>query len=357
VEDKELNEALGEWGGLTEEYKFYNGKVTLRFDPEEHVYFLVTENGLVPQAGVTTVVHIIDKSNALIPWGCKMMGEKLLKTVSKVTNSFGDTFTAPLTIPELEKWVAEAKSAHKEKIEEAANVGKEAHAWIEAYIKEELNGAIRILPLPTEERAANCCKAAIDWMREHNVRWICTERKIYSRTYQYAGTLDGIALVDSCDDSLCCPEAFKGRRSLVDWKSSNYLYNEYLFQTAAYQQAYEEETKEIIEDRWIIRLGKDDGEFDAWHIGAGAAFQQDFQAFLNCLDLTRSVESVTLRMKSKKDFIKSVLKERAKAEKEAQLRVKCKKADSYKGVKPPSCGCETCEKKYAEKQQEKLDKA
>src|SRR5262249_19750690 len=117
---------------------------------------------------------------------------------------------------------------------------------------------------PVDERAANCCAAAVEWMSQHNVRWLKTERKCFSRKYGYAGTMDGLAVVDSCKDRLCCPHDFTDRLTLVDWKTSNALYVEYLLQTAAYQQAYQEETGETIADRWVIRLGKDDAEFDPW---------------------------------------------------------------------------------------------
>ena len=69
---------------------------------------------------------------------------------------------------------------------------------------------------------------------------------------------------------------FKYRLSLSDCKTSNSLRVEYLLQIAAYQHAYQEETGENIEDRWVIRLGKDDAtEFDPWHTEGDEPFRQD----------------------------------------------------------------------------------
>lgn len=330
----DFDKALKEWGGLTESYSFYNGEIELRFDPEEHIYLLVKGSELIPQDGVTTVCHIIDKSTVLINWACKMMAEKLIASVH-----------FPIEEMELTKLILAAKSAHREKLEDAGVVGHTAHAWIEEYIKSDNRACI----LPPEERAANCCLAAMDWMNSHNVRWIHTERKIYSRAYEYAGTLDGVATVDSCADVKCCPEPFKNRLSLIDWKSSNYLYTEFLLQTAAYQQAYQEETGEVIEDRWIIRLGKDDGEFEAWHL-VPSTFGDDFWAFECCLELTRAIKNVTNRVKLVKDKIKQEQKQKAREERERQLKVKCKSANKYKGVRPPTCGCEYCNKLYLDSQ-------
>src|SRR5207237_8920215 len=94
-----------------------------------------------------------------------------------------------------EKIVLASKNAHKEKLEEAANVGHEAHAWIERYIKLQLTAKVGdniVPPDCQDERAQNCCLAMRKWERQHNVRWRCTERKIYSRFHEYAGTMDGL---------------------------------------------------------------------------------------------------------------------------------------------------------------------
>lgn len=354
----EIDQLFNKFGGVTESYKFYNDEVELRYDPAAHVYLLVQDGELVPQDGVTTICHIIDKSSALIPWGCKMMAAKLLATVPVSVLPTGERVVPQLAYGDFEKLVLEAKNAHKEKLEEAADVGKQAHNWIEQYIKSVLSGNDSrkfelLATFPEDERARNCCLAALDWMQQHNVRWSYTERKIFSRDYGYAGTMDGLCLVDSCSDELCCPHPFKDRLSLADWKSSNYLYIEYLFQTAAYEHAHEEEFGVDITDRWVIRLGKDNGEFEPWHIEADQ-FEEDLNGFLECLYLSRTVDSVQERMKLKKDFIKGILKARAKQVKEEALKIRCKSADKYKGVRPPKCNggnpCQSCLQKYAENQ-------
>src|SRR5208282_6570475 len=106
------------------------------------------------------------------------------------------------------------------------------------------------------------------------------------------GTMDGLCLVDSCDDRLCCPHEFKNRLTIADWKTSNGLYITYLMQVAAYQAAFECETGETVEDRWVLRLDKETGDFDPWHAEGREAFDQDFAGFLHALDLTRSLKSI-----------------------------------------------------------------
>ena len=178
----------------------------------------------------------------------------------------------------------------------------------------------------TDERATNCVKAALLWMRSHNVKWLKTEEKIYSRKHDYAGTMDGLAYVDSCTDPACCSEKYTHRLCLIDWKSSNQLKTEYCFQTAAYQQALQEEHNSPIESRWVLRLGKSEeeaGKFEPWFL-SNADFVTDLDAFLACLALTRLVDSVEERMSSQKKTIRAVKKEQretAKALKKEQEKL------------------------------------
>ena len=157
--------------------------------------------------------------------------------------------------------------------------------------------------------------AAFDWMQKHNVRWLCTEREVYSRKYGYAGTTDGLALVDSCSNPTCCAHLFLDELSLIDWKSSNALRLEYLFQTAAYQNAIVEETGETIDARWILQLDKDTGKFDPWY---ETDFDQDFEGYLACLSLQPIHRAVEKRMSGQKKL--KTFKKR-EAVKEAKKRI------------------------------------
>lgn len=310
--------AFGEGGkdlksNVTEAYKFYNGEVTLIYDVTEHRYFKVSGKDLIPQDGVTTIIHIIDKSDALIPWAAKKVAEKAV-----LIAPFDSNGEIHMDRAAFEALMQTAKTAPRDLLEEAGDVGHAAHACIEKYIKGLMIGVpyhyFNGKELKQDERVDNCFFAALAWMNAHNVRWICTEKKIYSRKYSYAGTMDGKAYVDSCNDPKCCKHVFKDRLSVIDWKSSNYLYVEYLLQTSAYAAAEMEETGEEITDRWVIRLGKTDGEFEPWHLEQDQ-FEQDFTAFLECLDLYRSMELIRDGVKGRKDEIKLIVKEEKAAAK------------------------------------------
>lgn len=384
-----LSDMIKRFGGVTESYWFYTNSdnpIELRYDPKDHVYLLVGPEGLEKLDGVTSVVHIIDKSNALVPWACKMMYQKALRTLPEPTDGiYVQTFA------ELDAWLHKSKDGHQDKLEEAGDIGHVAHAWIEDYIKlllahegttylirnKEIDDHFKKLET-LNEKSANCCLAAIDWMKKHKVKWISTERKIYSRKYKYAGTMDGLCRCTSCDDPLCCPEPFIDRLTVADWKTSNYLYLEYLFQTAAYEQAYEEETGEEVLDRWVIRLGKEDGEFEPWHLEEHN-FGDDFDGFVDALRLTRRVRLIEERIRAKKADVRAAIKaerDAARAIKEAAeveerriaketkarerleaLAVACAASKTYKGRRKSSCdngkdggNCEACARIYAEAQ-------
>jgi hypothetical protein len=334
-------------------YSFYGGTETLLFDQSKWSYYRVLPDGSRErQDGVTTVCHIIDKSEVLMRWAVKKALEKLKKLIIGLPLWELSELDLSTTLDEL---IAQAKKADKEELEAAGETGHAAHEWIENYIQsiieEKEDRRLELLSkFPSDERAANAVTAALEWMHKHNVRWISTERKCFSRKYNYAGTADGLAFVDSCTDKECCPATFKGRYTLVDWKTSNYLYIEYLLQTSAYQQAIQEESGKTIDDRWIIRLGKDDAEFDPWHVTGQDLFDQDFQGFLNALALYRSVHKIEDRI----DDIKTQKRDRAKEVLAAERQLQCLDYTKYKGSRrKKGCNgaetmCAACEKKFVD---------
>lgn len=353
----DISEFINKFKGRIRRYKFYDGQVTIEYDYDKHIYSLVTPTGLEQLISSSSVGKIIDKSDALVPWACKMMEQKLLATVPMLMEMPDGQQGFLSTEEGFKKLVAAAKTAHKDKLEDAGKVGSVVHDWIERYIKAQISNVSFSLDVPEEERARNGVCAALNWMNQHKVRWISTERKVYSRQYKYAGTLDGLCYVSSCSDPRCCPVAFTNRLTVADWKTSNYLYIEYILQVTSYLVAYNEETNANAVDRWIIRLGKDDGEFDPWHLGP-ETLQDDMAAFLLALDLTRAVNLLEARMaeyKTARSKRKAALKAATKAE---ALKAACKASRTYTGTRKPRCKafygepCEACLKKYNEKHQQ-----
>jgi hypothetical protein len=300
--------------GPLETLTFYKGTVTIKFDSVKHIYYRVdpVAGNLIRANNVSSVCHIIDRSVQLLPWGAKKQAEKLLRIVpTKMT-------AAGLVIPEMRfedftKLVMESKTAHKDELEEAGDIGAMAHDWLDKYIKSVIvrdTAAQRgyLTTMCIDDRGTSCCIGALDWMKQHNVRFQSTETKVYSLEFDYAGTFDGIALVDSCQDPHCCPHPFLNRLSIVDWKSANHLHIEFCFQTAAYERAVKEEQGLDITDRWVLRLGKEDGKFDPWHLTPDE-YEEDLAGYLACLRLYKLVESVDDRMNVRKASIRNAKKQ------------------------------------------------
>lgn len=297
-------------------------QIILRFDAEKHKYFLVKEDGsLEAQQGVTRACQIVDKSLYLMPWAAKMCVEQLLRVIPKRTRDDGVEVAVELPMVDLATIANECKSAHKNRVEDASDIGHIAHDCLEKSILHAIANTsgvvLSLVNYPTDEKAASCCDAAFKWMKEHKVVWLAAEKKVYSRKYKVAGTMDGLCLVSSCENYLCCENsqskpAFVNRLSIADWKSSNSLHIEYLAQTAIYEHSEEEENGHNIEDRWILRLGKEDGEFEPWHLTADC-YALDLEFFLCCLALVRVKEAVEERMAAARK-LRTAAKRAAKAD-------------------------------------------
>src|SRR5271155_3429147 len=294
---------------LGEPVSFYNDTEHLRFDKENWKWHRELPDGTMqPLDGVTSIVHIIDKSFYLMPWACKMMAQKILRTMPRngINVPEVEIHTESIPVSQFVTLVDEAKTAHKDKLEDAGDVGHAAHSWIEDSIRNAITfnkGVVAEMTAmaPIDERAVNCGLAAHAWMVAHNVRFLHTERPIYNRELGYAGTCDGDALVDSCDSPACCARIFQDELSIIDWKTSNYLYVEFLYQTAAYQAALEAEFPGTrYAARWILRLGKEEGDFQSWY---EKDFAGDFAGYVACLTLTRQHRAVEKRMADQRKLL------------------------------------------------------
>ena len=241
----------------TEEIKIYDK--TIMFYPKSHQYKLVVgdkKSDWQTIDSVSRICGIVDKSDALLIWASRLCSDYLL---SLPVNARSD------------EEVKRAVNIHREKKEEAANIGTLAHAWAEAYIK---NWDISF---PEDPQVINAVNGFLDWTSQHKIEWLASERFVYSNKDNYVGICDAIAMID-------------GKRYLVDFKTSNKIRKlEYGMQTAAYAHAYTEETWENID--WIIvaRFSKDDIDvpFEVFEI-SGKEISFFLGLFLSAMDLYRA---------------------------------------------------------------------
>lgn len=139
--------------------------------------------------------------------------------------------------------------------DDAADTGKIAHQWIEDYIH---GGARTQFPNATAEQltqAESGFTAFLDWATQVNLEVIATEIPLISEKHRFGGTLDAVARV-------------AGQVVLLDWKTSNGVYADYIGQVAAYRELLRENAAalggaKVPEGAQLLRFGKEFGDFHA----------------------------------------------------------------------------------------------
>jgi len=264
----------------TEIKKLYNGEVEITFYVDSHRYKLAGEKSYLLSA--TAITGIIDKSRVLKNWAIGLTGSYLRKYLEEASsNNFTSEELAPI--------IEEALNQHNQKREEAADTGSQVHDMaerigmalknnesIEDITKEisEMDSASKNPELSEEEanklqNVVNGITAFIDWVVDHNVKFIECERMVYSRKNKFVGTTDAIVEID-------------GKRYLIDYKTSKGVYSYMYYQVAGYTIAYEEETGIKLDGQMLIHFNKENGQFAVKDITPEEnAINQE--TFLHCL--------------------------------------------------------------------------
>lgn len=224
----------------------------LEFDDKKHAY--TWSKNFVP--GVTTILRVVAKP-ALIQWSAGMASDYWLKAVNSERRDLAAIHK-------------EAKVAHRKKMEAAGDIGTNVHEYAEAFFKG------RPMPALLTDEAKRGVEAFHKWESSHKIEIIASEIMVFSKEHYYAGTADFVAKID-------------GRFVLGDIKTGSGIYPEMRFQTAAYQQAIQEERAVRFDERLIVRFDKKTGEFEAKSF---TNFDLDFSGFLAALNLHKSLQII-----------------------------------------------------------------
>lgn len=250
----------------TKTIKLYKEKITIDFYEGKHSY-VIRETGKRPLS-VTACTGIIDKSRPLIIWATRLAETHLCECLKN-----GVQIT--------EKEIAEAINKHSVRKKEAADIGTQVHEWAESWIKTKIKDR-KDLALPADEKVLNGAIAFMKWVEEYKVKFIASEKIVYSKKYDYVGIMD-------------CKFTMGTEKHKIlhcgDFKTSKAIYNEYRYQVAAYQGADEEESGEVYGTKWIIKFDKVMGEFEAKEF---SEHNQDFETFLACLAIKRREKELTV---------------------------------------------------------------
>lgn len=232
-----------------EKYSLYGGKIKLEFDPEKHIYFV---NDKIVY-GVTGITSILSKP-ALTTWALNLC-------VSTIRDNYKDIQNEN----DLERILQLGRQASWKVSKDARELGKRVHQFADDWFSQTPSDKI-VAALKTqsdEERFSllNLTK----FLDNTDIKRIFGEKKIYSKKYNYAGTVDFLGNVGNI-------------LTVIDWKTSNAIYPSYFLQTAAYAQAIEEEFPQYkVEKTMIVRVGKQEGDLE---VEMHTDWQKDLSVFL-----------------------------------------------------------------------------
>jgi len=238
----------------------YGGKVELMFEAYGHKY---TINGK-KVISVTSALNIISKP-ALVGWAARMASEYASAQIEP-GKSYDEV--------QLSTIFEGAKSAHWKKKVDAGNLGTFVHNWVEDFI----NG--KKPTLPVNKGLKEAVQRFLDWQKKHKVEFLLSEQQVYSKKYNYTGTLDFICKID-------------GKMYIGDLKTSSGIYPEMLIQTAAYRFAREEEyPDEKYAGQVIVKVGKEDGELEVAAIRDDKWYSKMLVGFISALKLSESMDLI-----------------------------------------------------------------
>ncbi len=155
--------------------------------------------------------------------------------------------------------------AHQKELAKAGEIGTQIHKMIEWKMRTALGAVAGPEPI-ISEKATWAVMAFEDFARDVQLKPVLIEKTIYSKTHQYAGTMDLLARV-------------KGELVLIDFKSGRSVYAEAHLQSVAYQMALIEMGYVKPTSALIVRLPKVDTD-PAFQVVTVQSAEELFPVFL-----------------------------------------------------------------------------
>ena len=209
----------------------------------DHMYFMDGK----PMTGCTTILGVIAKP-ALIQWAANMVCEhintngqqvraELLRNVEGIELRDAVTGEDILLVAD-KKLIEEARTAHAKKRDKGAEQGTDTHALVENYINFCIaNDDGKAVDIPTP-----IIQSFIDWAIKENIRFIASEKQLYSKELWVAGTADLIFEKD-------------GKTFLGDIKTYKKIWDRVPFiQCAGYALMWEEMNTRT--EEWVAATAK-----------------------------------------------------------------------------------------------------
>lgn len=153
-------------------------------------------------------------------------------------------------------------------MDDAAGIGTLVHQKILDYLRGEMSIPLNY-KLEQLMIAEKCFQKYLDWEKEHDIQPILLEAQLVSEKYKFGGTLDNYCLLDEIP-------------TLIDYKTSKAIYEDYFYQLAGYKILLEEYGHPV-EQCLILRIGRD--ETEGFEVCNRDNLEVEKQIFLHCLGI------------------------------------------------------------------------
>ena len=160
--------------------------------------------------------------------------------------------------------------------EQACSAGTIAHQWIEDTIHGKQLSPAGPVSIDIVEKARNAYDQFLAWRVGFNVEVTHTELSLVSEEHQFGGTLDGVS--------------FNGKPAVLDWKTSNAIFPDYLYQCAAYAILLEENYGVKIDEAHILRVSKENADFEHRRFAGLDDAKEVFKLFAKAYHLVKRVD-------------------------------------------------------------------
>ena len=229
-----------------------------RFNEKGHLHELLVDGTWKALTGCTTVLSILAKP-ALIQWSAN----EAVKYIEENITLQSETW------PELFK---EAKTAHRRKKEEAGQKGTDIHFEVEKLVKGSIEAWGGIIDPDTKSEIPQV-QHFIDWAVKNKVKFMESEKNVYSKKLWLGGILDLIVEIDS-------------KLWIADIKTGSGNYADAFWQMAGYELMMTEMGYPELAGSIVLNLKKT-GEFEEKR---SVSNEDAKKGFLACLEIYRIQE-------------------------------------------------------------------